>query len=370
MNKESIRDQEQNKYSVNIDINISGSVHRCELEHGCELEHVNCDLCGHEDLEILYRQKDERFHITDFKFPVVRCLNCGLCFLNPRPSYDSIGIFYPESFYQIRDSQKNIRRYAIEASYLPKGRKRLLDIGCHEGEFMQYMTVNKGYETVGVEPGKILNPNNLDIYNCDLLNAKFDQDSFDVITAWAVFEHLHRPKAYFHEVSRILKPGGLFVFLVTNHDSIASKYLFSEDIPRHLYYYSEKTIEEYCKLNELNLISIRHSNDIFRSNYDGWLLYYFYRILGIELGHNNLKYYSLLRAFGKSNISPRTFLKESGRRKITYKNLCKGDISLLSAMLRLPIEILDHKLSRFIGRLMCWIKKNQIIICSATKNRQ
>jgi ubiquinone/menaquinone biosynthesis C-methylase UbiE len=44
----------------------------------------------------------------------------------------------------------------------------------------------------------------------------FRENSFDLITANMVVEHLDNPVLQFHEVSRVLKPGGIFVFHTPN----------------------------------------------------------------------------------------------------------------------------------------------------------
>ena len=44
----------------------------------------------------------------------------------------------------------------------------------------------------------------------------FRERSFDLITANMVVEHLDNPMLQFHEVSRVLKPGGIFVFHTPN----------------------------------------------------------------------------------------------------------------------------------------------------------
>jgi len=44
----------------------------------------------------------------------------------------------------------------------------------------------------------------------------FRENSFDLITANMVVEHLDDPVLQFHEVSRVLKPGGIFVFHTPN----------------------------------------------------------------------------------------------------------------------------------------------------------
>jgi ubiquinone/menaquinone biosynthesis C-methylase UbiE len=47
-------------------------------------------------------------------------------------------------------------------------------------------------------------------------NLPFAGESFDLIVSLWVLEHLERPDTVFREVSRVLKPGGHFVFLTPN----------------------------------------------------------------------------------------------------------------------------------------------------------
>ena len=50
----------------------------------------------------------------------------------------------------------------------------------------------------------------------DIVQLPFVDSSFDLVTANMVVEHLSDPAAQFDEVSRILKPGGLFLFHTPN----------------------------------------------------------------------------------------------------------------------------------------------------------
>ena len=44
----------------------------------------------------------------------------------------------------------------------------------------------------------------------------FQDSTFDLVTANMVVEHLDQPEVQFREICRILKPGGMFVFLTPN----------------------------------------------------------------------------------------------------------------------------------------------------------
>ncbi len=78
-----------------------------------------------------------------------------------------------------------------------------------------------------------------------------------------MIEHLHFPKKYFQEIKRILKPEGKFIFVIPNFNNIKSKYAFGEDVPRHLYFFSEETIKNYAKLTGYSIEKIDFTNKFF-----------------------------------------------------------------------------------------------------------
>jgi hypothetical protein len=84
-----------------------------------------------------------------------------------------------------------------------------------------------------------------------------------VITAWAVWEHLHDPMNAFTWVAKLLRPRGRFICLVPNLRSINSRYARAEDIPRHLYVFSAQTLNEYARRVGLRVSKITHNTDLF-----------------------------------------------------------------------------------------------------------
>jgi len=64
---------------------------------GCELEAVDCLLCGSSESETVVIAPDP---VTGRggNFRVVRCRDCGLTYTNPRPTLASIGQFYPQDY--------------------------------------------------------------------------------------------------------------------------------------------------------------------------------------------------------------------------------------------------------------------------------
>lgn len=231
-----------------------------------QLEHVPCDLCGCDTYKVRYRKPDDWLMATPYQFPVVECTNCRLVYVNPRPTMESMADFYPSDYHSERDSAEHIRRYAVQKSLLPDlAGKHVLDIGCAKGDFLAYL-LDSGlnFHAYGVDafsPG--LNDQRISFTKNVFTNARYSSGQFDLVMSWAVFEHIHAPTAYFLEAARVLKPGGKLIILVTHSESAYGRIAHTEDVPRHTYHYSRKTLDKYGLKTGLRLQGIQFRDDIF-----------------------------------------------------------------------------------------------------------
>lgn len=241
------------------------------------METIRCGLCGADDTEVIFEEKD-RLHGIEGTFNLVRCHQCGLIYLNPRPTIEEMTRYYPEDYspYQYLGEhpswfvrwgyiygQKKLYHAVVTRVNIKKG--RILDIGCSTGGFLTGMREWGGWEPYGVE----INPYaakyaqehlGLNVTVGELFDAHYPNAAFDVVTLWNVLEHLHQPIATLSEIGRIIRPGGLLVLTVPNIDSVEAKifgrYWAGLDAPRHLYLYSRNVIKKILDSTGFELVEV------------------------------------------------------------------------------------------------------------------
>jgi 2-polyprenyl-3-methyl-5-hydroxy-6-metoxy-1,4-benzoquinol methylase len=236
-----------------------------------ETEYTSCALCGKDEPEQLHLGQD-RAYGRPGQFPIVRCRNCDLVYVNPRPVLDAIGYYYPTNYEPYRKAPEEARfkiqqlhqRLKLRGRCLAVTRVRrqgrLLDVGCATGTFLAEMRRYGDWQVCGVEPNQwaaryAQERLGLDVFHGHLSEASFPDGRFDVVTMWDVLEHLHDPRQTLAEIFRILKPDGFLICSVPNLDSIDAK-LFGRfwiglDVPRHLYVYSKHTLSAMLRAEGL-----------------------------------------------------------------------------------------------------------------------
>jgi SAM-dependent methyltransferase len=250
-----------------------------------EMEHVNCDFCGGNRYRVRYRKPDTWLWLTPFEYPVVECLACGLVYVNPRPTPQAMPLFYPADFFVGRDNAQFQKHYALQIKFIPPlTREKVLDIGCANGDWLNFL--KKQYpdiHCVGLDiyPHHI-SFEHIEYFRQPLPECDFGGQSFDLITAWAVMEHLHQPGAYFAAVAKNLKKGGKFVFLVTNSESLYGRKAYKEDVPRHLYHFSEKILRLYAEKFGFDFSHIEFNDRIWDGRGQGTFYYGLMSLLGVD----------------------------------------------------------------------------------------
>ena len=240
----------------------------------------------------------DRLYFRDEFFTVVECDGCGLGFLNPRPTIAEMAKYYPAEYFRNEPTKSNVRymqrRFRREANFLKildtrEGTKRLLDVGCADGDFPRFMMA-RGWNVEGVEISEVARQiRDFRVHTEEFQNISISEPTYDAVTAWAVMEHVHDPMAYFRKASVVLKRGGLFILLVPNFVSLASRRLFCEDVPRHIYFFTRETVRQYLETNGLRLEAEDNGRGIYKLAPNNWLGYMaWWRLRGREYRYQDV----------------------------------------------------------------------------------
>ena len=243
------------------------------------MEYISCPLCGSCDARLVFRRKDLRHNISDHEFCVVRCRGCRLVYVNPRPTKQEIHQYYPPEFYEVGLTAEEVYgnlEWQLRLKYgyvedLAPG--RLLDVGCDKGEFMFYMQ-QRGWAVKGIDfSTKPPNVFGLDILYGDLDEATFPPESFDLVTMWAVLEHVYQPVWMLRTIGRILRPGGKLVVAVTNFRSAPARFMRHDDIPRHTTMFTKQTLREMLRHAGISLEACHFCCELYGGSHRGLLNY-------------------------------------------------------------------------------------------------
>jgi SAM-dependent methyltransferase len=93
----------------------------------------------------------------------------------------------------------------------------LLDAGCGRTVPVLRKYLGRARRLIGIELVSFSDvPPGIETYNADLSDMPLPDASVDLIMSRSVFEHLTDPAAVYKEFARVLRPGGVLVFLTAN----------------------------------------------------------------------------------------------------------------------------------------------------------
>ena len=235
-----------------------------------------CQICSGTKQKMVFKGSDQ-FHEIPGEFYVYECENCHLFTTHPILSSDEIEKFYPEDYLcylpAIEDETNLFRK--IDRSFSqkkriniiqkkPKGKGRILDIGCATGIDLSGLQ-KEGWECFGVEPNSMAAEYarerfGLNVINGYLEDIKFQDNYFDLVTIFDVLEHVPNPISFVSEVHRILKPSGWLIATLPNSDAlerhIFGKYWLGWDIPRHYRTFNPKNIKAFLSTRNFHNIHV------------------------------------------------------------------------------------------------------------------
>ena len=213
---------------------------------------------------------------------VVKCKNCQLVFLNPRPD-KSLGKAYFDKAYANEKGFENIEYYRDDeyifnrnetrfsiVKNLQTTNKKILDFGAGQAHFLELCRQN-GWTVSGVEqsPEAIKSASQRFNIELDPDLTNLSEASFDVITLWDVIEHLESPKELLLVLTKYLKKDGYLIIETSDIDSydyIINRKKWSYWHLDHYFYYSKSTLSHLLKSIDLELVN---SDELLQNNSKG-----------------------------------------------------------------------------------------------------
>lgn len=163
-------------------------------------------------------------------------LNLNEYLSNYAPKKDSIGYI------------SHLARYHFCLRFI-KNKKEIswLDCGSGEGFGVAYLSTKTSFKKiVSVDNHKDIQERARKIYGedtlasyvcCDVCNLPFEKESFNLVTAFDLIEHIKDPEQFFKQVKKIIKSPGIFIFSTPNRLQHVLLYDLNYIYPFHAHEY-------------------------------------------------------------------------------------------------------------------------------------
>ncbi len=164
------------------------------------------------------------------KLPIRLCDECGYAERNEQRSFEQHIHLQEEYFDNTAAPPPGVPKWPARSALLARRVNRLfarpgrmLDIGCGPGEWMATMG-QLGWELHGIEVASVVADIARKFTGGKIFCGPFEQyqppaDGFDLITAFALIEHLLDPRQFVEWAQRHLRPGGVFIVMTGDRAS-------------------------------------------------------------------------------------------------------------------------------------------------------
>lgn len=247
------------------------------------LEEVACPLCRARSAEVVMHARDRLF-ARPGAYPIVRCRDCNLKYLSPRPTLEQLGAHYPDDYFIYRTEEEMsplirvLMRQLTEwrwRSYIERFEKvrgrfapntKIVDVGCGLNDLLASLQKRRGCQGVGVDfkpeiVEYVRNKRKMPVYQGTLHDARFADGEFDVVTMNEYLEHEPDPRGVLTEARRVTKAGGHLAVEVPFSDCLPARVFGSRwsqlDAPRHLTHFTRETLADMLKRSGYRMIHVQ-----------------------------------------------------------------------------------------------------------------
>lgn len=262
-----------------------------------------CPICGHGSRHV--------FHAKNYDFSKCAGDNCGHIFVDPIPTLEELNQYYAKntSGLENSDSWTMVEDYAanpvVVHNFYLKNRIRflrrkkilrkdssVLDVGCSTGMFLRVLK-DLGYQDllgVDVSIEQVNHCRNVNHIEAFQRMEQIPSDrKFDLVSLYAVLEHVPDPKEVLMQATGLLKETGKLIVDVPNYRSLyrvltGKKWLWLIP-PVHLQYFSPKSMEH---LADSCALQIEYASTKSTSTYTYILAHHVFDVLRREMPTTSL----------------------------------------------------------------------------------
>ena len=214
-------------------------------------------------------------------YDIIDCQGCRFKHMIPLPSEEKMEEYYSETFLKKRPGyiEKHLEdldwlstvysdRYEMFEEYLSVENRRILDIGCGLGFFLDEGR-KRDWQTFGIEPSKqaadYAKGLGIDIETGTLNEKNVNHfGRFDVVHLHEVLEHIPNPAKLLQLVKQLLQPQALVCITVPNdynpfQIALRDNLGFSawwEGPPEHINYFNFDSLKEFIFTQGFDVVSI------------------------------------------------------------------------------------------------------------------
>jgi 2-polyprenyl-3-methyl-5-hydroxy-6-metoxy-1,4-benzoquinol methylase len=200
---------------------------------------------------------------------ILWCAACGFGWQHPLPTPEEIRYYYDKyptyNIHGVNEKETSSLKRIGRINQLVPSRGRLLDIGSGLGSFLK-VAQEDGWDAVGIEPQKSAalhcrSQLGATVHFGTIENCNFEKESFDVVTLWDVWEHVHDPLIFLDNCVSLLSPGGVLALSVPNTSGLPAR------IFKGQWRYVMKTHLNYFTLSFVQRTTVDRGLPIERTNH-------------------------------------------------------------------------------------------------------
>jgi SAM-dependent methyltransferase len=220
-------------------------------------------LCGADDAVPEAVGYDFEYNTASNPFRFVRCRRCSHVYLSPRPAPADLGVIYPSNYYTLAGTGSLVarmqrvwegRKVGVYRGALGPGKKRILDVGCGDGRFLEVLRDfgPPEWELVGVDfdPTAVerCRARGFTAFAKRVEDMASEDGTFDAVVMLQLIEHVEDPVVLAKRVFALLRSGGVFVVETPNlagwdHALFRKRWWGHYHFPRHWNLFSTASLK-------------------------------------------------------------------------------------------------------------------------------